>query len=130
MATKRALISVSDKTNLEQLVKVRPNVSRTARLAVEAQCSMHWHKAFHAACLMTHVQGLAAQGWEIISTGGTATTIQQWGVACKKVEDVTGFPEMLDGVCLASHNMGMHRSHAKASCHTMLGLHQARVETT
>jgi phosphoribosylaminoimidazolecarboxamide formyltransferase/IMP cyclohydrolase len=42
-------------------------------------------------------QGLASQGWEIISTGGTASSIQQMGVACKKVEDVTGFPEMLDG---------------------------------
>lgn len=60
--SKRALISVSDKDNLEMLVK-----------------------------------GLEAQGWELISTGGTATAIQKMGVPCKKVEDITGFPEMLDG---------------------------------
>jgi len=61
-ATKRALISLSDKSNLEMLVK-----------------------------------GLAGLGFEIISTGGTATAIEKMGVAVKKVEDVTGFPEMLDG---------------------------------
>jgi phosphoribosylaminoimidazolecarboxamide formyltransferase/IMP cyclohydrolase len=42
-------------------------------------------------------QGLNAQGYEIISTGGTATAIQNMGVPVKKVEEVTGFPEMLDG---------------------------------
>lgn len=44
------------------------------------------------------MQGLAAHGYEIISTGGTAATIEKMGVPVKKVEDVTGFPEMLDGV--------------------------------
>jgi phosphoribosylaminoimidazolecarboxamide formyltransferase/IMP cyclohydrolase len=45
----------------------------------------------------TELQGLAAAGWELLSTGGTATFIQQLGLPVKKVEDVTGFPEMLDG---------------------------------
>jgi phosphoribosylaminoimidazolecarboxamide formyltransferase/IMP cyclohydrolase len=45
------------------------------------------------------MQGLAQQGFEIISTGGTASTIASWGIPVKKVEDVTGFPEMLDGGC-------------------------------
>lgn len=58
----RALISLSDKTGLEALVK-----------------------------------GLHDAGVEIISTGGTAAAIQAAGVPCTKVEDVTGFPEMLDG---------------------------------
>jgi len=63
MATRgRALISVSDKTNLDMLVK-----------------------------------GLHDLGFDIISTGGTATTIQKQGIPVKKVEEVTGFPEMLDG---------------------------------
>lgn len=42
-------------------------------------------------------QGLSALGYDIISTGGTATTVQSMGIPCTKVEDVTGFPEMLDG---------------------------------
>ncbi len=36
-------------------------------------------------------------GVEIISTGGTAKTLQDNGVEVTKVSDVTGFPEMMDG---------------------------------
>lgn len=36
-------------------------------------------------------------GVEIISTGGTARTLQENGVDVTKVSDVTGFPEMMDG---------------------------------
>lgn len=42
-------------------------------------------------------QGLAAAGYELVSTGGSAKAIESAGVAVKKVEDLTGFPEMLDG---------------------------------
>src|SRR5262249_22255454 len=38
-----------------------------------------------------------ALGWDIISTGGTARALTQDGVAVTSVEDVTGFPEILDG---------------------------------
>ena len=40
---------------------------------------------------------LASRGWEIISTGGTARMISEAGVAVIPVEQVTGFPEMMDG---------------------------------
>lgn len=36
-------------------------------------------------------------GYEIISTGGTYQTIKEGGVAVRKVAEVTGFPEILDG---------------------------------
>ena len=36
-------------------------------------------------------------GWEIISTGGTAHVISQADVAVTPIEDVTGFPEIMDG---------------------------------
>lgn len=36
-------------------------------------------------------------GWEIISTGGTAKTLEAAGIPCTLIEDVTGFPEMMDG---------------------------------
>ncbi|WP_281872193.1 bifunctional phosphoribosylaminoimidazolecarboxamide formyltransferase/IMP cyclohydrolase [Brachybacterium paraconglomeratum] len=40
---------------------------------------------------------LAEQGAEIVSTGSTASTIRDAGIAVTEVESVTGFPEMLDG---------------------------------
>ena len=59
---KRALVSVYDKTGLDDLAR-----------------------ALHEA------------GAEIVSTGSTAKTIEALGVPVTKVEDLTGFPECLDG---------------------------------
>ncbi len=59
---RRALISVYDKTGLEELA-----------------------------------QALAAAGVEIVSTGSTASRIAAAGVAVTPVEQLTGFPECLDG---------------------------------
>jgi len=42
-------------------------------------------------------RGLADLGWEIISTGGTARAFAQEGLRTIPVEQVTGFPEMMDG---------------------------------
>src|SRR4051812_16652497 len=42
-------------------------------------------------------RGLAARGFEIVSTGGTATALEEAGVAVTSVTEVTGFPEMMDG---------------------------------
>lgn len=41
--------------------------------------------------------GLAAQGIEILSTGGTAKVLRDQGLNIVEVSDFTGFPEMLDG---------------------------------
>jgi phosphoribosylaminoimidazolecarboxamide formyltransferase/IMP cyclohydrolase len=59
---RRALISVYDKTGLEDLAS-----------------------------------GLHAAGVEIVSTGSTAARISAAGVPVTKVEELTGFPECLDG---------------------------------
>lgn len=59
---KRALISVSDKTNL-----------------------------------VPFVQGLVKNDYEIVSTGGTKKVLDEAGISTISVEDVTGFPEILDG---------------------------------
>ncbi|MBN2010315.1 bifunctional phosphoribosylaminoimidazolecarboxamide formyltransferase/IMP cyclohydrolase [candidate division KSB1 bacterium] len=59
---KRALISVSDKTNIIPFAKK-----------------------------------LKEFGVELISTGGTAKLLMEQGVECRQVDDVTGFPEMMDG---------------------------------
>ena len=42
-------------------------------------------------------QGLAALGFELVSTGGTARTLLAAGLEVTDVAAVTGFPEMLDG---------------------------------
>lgn len=42
-------------------------------------------------------QALAANGVEILSTGGTAKTLAAAGIPIREVSDFTGFPEMLDG---------------------------------
>src|SRR5437870_4312682 len=42
-------------------------------------------------------RGLAALGFEILSTGGTAKLLADAGVPVRQVSDYTGFPEMLDG---------------------------------
>ncbi|MEV1024509.1 bifunctional phosphoribosylaminoimidazolecarboxamide formyltransferase/IMP cyclohydrolase [Streptomyces sp. NPDC050264] len=59
---RRALVSVYDKTGLEELAR-----------------------------------GLHEAGVELVSTGSTAARIAGAGVPVTKVEDVTGFPECLDG---------------------------------
>src|SRR4051794_41419730 len=59
---RRALVSVYDKTGLDDLVA-----------------------------------GLAAAGVTLVSTGGSAARIESLGLAVTKVEDLTGFPECLDG---------------------------------
>lgn len=44
-------------------------------------------------------------GYEIISTGGTLKTICDYGVNAKSIEEVTEFPEMLDGRVKTLHPM-------------------------
>jgi phosphoribosylaminoimidazolecarboxamide formyltransferase/IMP cyclohydrolase len=43
------------------------------------------------------VKGLVALGVEILSTGGTARTLREAGLAVKDVSEYTGFPEIMDG---------------------------------
>ncbi len=47
--------------------------------------------------LVPFAQFLAAQGVEILSTGGTARALRDVGLTVKDVSGHTGFPEMMDG---------------------------------
>ena len=47
--------------------------------------------------LVDFARGLAALGWELVSTGGTARALRDAGLTALDVSDVTGFPEMMDG---------------------------------
>lgn len=48
---------------------------------------------------------LVALGFEVLSTGGTATALSNAGVPCTNVSDITGFPECLDGRVKTLHPM-------------------------
>ena len=47
--------------------------------------------------LVERAEALSALGVELISTGGTARTLQQAGLSVTDVSDLTGYPEMMDG---------------------------------
>ncbi len=47
--------------------------------------------------LLDLARALAARHVELLSTGGTAKTLRDAGLAVRDVADVTGFPEMMDG---------------------------------
>lgn len=47
--------------------------------------------------LVEFSEGLIQLGYEIVSTGGTFEVIEQAGIAVTAVDDVTNFPEILDG---------------------------------
>jgi phosphoribosylaminoimidazolecarboxamide formyltransferase / IMP cyclohydrolase len=47
--------------------------------------------------IVDFARALAARGFEIVSTGGTARALASRGVRVVSVSEVTGFPEMMDG---------------------------------
>jgi phosphoribosylaminoimidazolecarboxamide formyltransferase / IMP cyclohydrolase len=47
--------------------------------------------------LAAFARGLAELGFELVASGGTATELFGAGLSVTAVEDVTGFPELLDG---------------------------------
>ena len=47
--------------------------------------------------VVAFAQGLLDLGWELVSTGGTAAALAKAGMPVTPVEEVTGFPEILDG---------------------------------
>lgn len=47
--------------------------------------------------LSDFAKGLQEKGYEIISTGGTKKALEDSGVNCISISDITGFPEIMDG---------------------------------
>jgi phosphoribosylaminoimidazolecarboxamide formyltransferase / IMP cyclohydrolase len=47
--------------------------------------------------IVAFAQGLVELGWEVVSTGGTASALRTAGLAVTTVDEVTRFPELLDG---------------------------------
>ena len=47
--------------------------------------------------LVDFAQALVEAGYDLISTGGTATALRTAGLTVSDISDITGFPEMMDG---------------------------------
>jgi phosphoribosylaminoimidazolecarboxamide formyltransferase/IMP cyclohydrolase len=47
--------------------------------------------------IVEFARGLADLGIEIVSTGGTAGTLEEAGITVRSITDLTGFPEIMDG---------------------------------
>lgn len=47
--------------------------------------------------LVDFARGLRENGYEIISTGGTKKALENGGIECISISDITGFPEIMDG---------------------------------
>ncbi len=47
--------------------------------------------------IVDFARGLAELDVELISTGGTASALREGGLAVRSIEDLTGFPEIMDG---------------------------------
>jgi phosphoribosylaminoimidazolecarboxamide formyltransferase/IMP cyclohydrolase len=47
--------------------------------------------------LLPLARALASRGYQLVSTGGTARTLEGAGVSVTGISDVTGFPEIMDG---------------------------------
>ncbi len=58
---------------------------------------------FNKSGLEAFARGLTDLGVQVISTGGTARLLKEAGIPVTLVEEVTGFPEMLDGRVKTMH---------------------------
>jgi phosphoribosylaminoimidazolecarboxamide formyltransferase/IMP cyclohydrolase len=73
--------------------------------------------------LVELAQALHAAGVQVISTGSTAATVAAAGVPVTRVEDLTGFPETLDGRVKTLHP----KVHAGLLADLRLEAHQAQL---
>ncbi|PKL93119.1 MAG: bifunctional phosphoribosylaminoimidazolecarboxamide formyltransferase/inosine monophosphate cyclohydrolase, partial [Gemmatimonadetes bacterium HGW-Gemmatimonadetes-1] len=53
--------------------------------------------------ILSFAQELVRRGWQIVSTGGTAALLRSEGIAVTSVDQITGFPEILDGQVKTLH---------------------------
>ncbi|HDS02179.1 MAG TPA: bifunctional phosphoribosylaminoimidazolecarboxamide formyltransferase/IMP cyclohydrolase [Firmicutes bacterium] len=55
--------------------------------------------------IVPFAEALVENNWEIISTGGTFRLLEESGIPCRQVSEITGFPEILDGRVKTLHPM-------------------------
>jgi phosphoribosylaminoimidazolecarboxamide formyltransferase/IMP cyclohydrolase len=64
----------------------------TIRIYVRALLSVSDKKG-----IVTFAKGLEAEGWEIVSTGGTYRKLNEAGIMVVEIDEVTKFPECFEG---------------------------------
>ncbi len=73
--------------------------------------------------IVDFAKGLVELGFEIVSTGGTMKQLQDAGINTIAIDDVTGFPEMLDGRVKTLHPKVhgglLYRRDLKEHCETV-----------
>ena len=70
---------------------------------------------------------LSEKGVEIISTGGTMKSLREAGVPVTYVSDVTGFPEIMDGVKKGSRGLHVRLADIQMEDLPALGLRRHHV---
>ena len=76
--------------------------------------------------LLPFAQALAARGYELVSTGGTARALETAGIPVTGISAVTGFPEIMDGRVKTLHpavHGGILARRGRAEDMTTLGQH-------
>ena len=53
--------------------------------------------------IVPFAKGLVDRGWQLVSTGGTAKSLREAGLAVISVSDMTGHPEIMDGRVKSLH---------------------------
>jgi phosphoribosylaminoimidazolecarboxamide formyltransferase/IMP cyclohydrolase len=76
----------------ERLLGFPERSTERSRLPVRALLSVYDKRG-----IVELARSLVDAGWELVSTGGTLTTLRTAGVPVTAVADVTEFPEILDG---------------------------------
>ena len=71
---------------------------------------------FNKSGVESFAKGLTDMGVTVISTGGTAKLLKDSGIPVTLVEEVTGFPEMLDGRVKTMHPSSWPASSRAATC--------------
>ena len=75
--------------------------------------------------IVDFASALAARGIELVSTGGTARVLEEAGLTVRPIDDLTGFPEMMDGRLKTLHP----RVHGGLLARRELKSHQDAAET-
>src|SRR5438477_11322347 len=71
--------------------------SRFASAAGEVQIARALLSVSDKTGIVEFARGLADLGIEIVSTGGTAGTLEEAGIPVRSISDLISFPEIMDG---------------------------------
>ena len=93
---RRVLVPVESVANMEEgTVSLSAGIESVQR--AEVQVSRALLSVSDKTGIVEFARGLVELGIEIVSTGGTARTLVEAGLPIRSIDDLTGFPEIMDG---------------------------------